>query len=131
MSDKPHQSWVRKAESDLLAADNNLASERIPFDAVCFHCQQGAEKYLKGLLAYFKGEVLRIHDLLALLESIKQLVTTGVPDAIRDACIILNPYAIEVRYPDDDWSPTADDAQEARTAVESIRTWVKSLVHLE
>jgi hypothetical protein len=34
MSDKPHQSWVRKAESDLLAVDNNLAAERIPFDAV-------------------------------------------------------------------------------------------------
>jgi HEPN domain-containing protein len=45
--------WVRKADNDLLDADNNLRSERIPFDTVCFHCQQAAEKCLKAALVYF------------------------------------------------------------------------------
>ena len=35
--------WIRKAENDLLAVDNNLASAKIPFDVVCYHCQQAAE----------------------------------------------------------------------------------------
>jgi HEPN domain-containing protein len=42
--------WLQKADNDLLAADNNLAASKVPFDAVCFHCQQAAEKSLKGLL---------------------------------------------------------------------------------
>jgi hypothetical protein len=35
--------WVSKARNDLLDADNNLASVKIPTDTVCFHCQQAAE----------------------------------------------------------------------------------------
>jgi hypothetical protein len=35
--------WLAKAENDLLNADNNLKSEIIPYDTVCFHCQQAAE----------------------------------------------------------------------------------------
>ena len=38
------EQWVAKAKNDLLNADNNLAAEEIPFDTVCFHCQQAAEK---------------------------------------------------------------------------------------
>jgi len=45
MSAEKAAAWIRKAESDLLAADNNLAAANIPFDVVCFHCQQAAEKY--------------------------------------------------------------------------------------
>jgi len=37
--------WVAKAQNDLLNADNNIRAEEIPFDTVCFHCQQGAEKF--------------------------------------------------------------------------------------
>ena len=36
--------WVAKARNDLLNADNNLRSEHVPYDTVCFHCQQAAEK---------------------------------------------------------------------------------------
>jgi len=42
--------WLAKARNDLLNADNNLKSEEIPFDTVCFHCQQAAEKLLKAYL---------------------------------------------------------------------------------
>ena len=43
--------WVAKAMSDLLNADNNLVATRVPFDTICFHCQQAAEKLLKAFLA--------------------------------------------------------------------------------
>jgi hypothetical protein len=38
--------WLAKAKNDLLNADNNLKADNIPFDTVCFHCQQ-AKSFLK------------------------------------------------------------------------------------
>lgn len=31
--------WLAKADSDLLNVDNNLRSQNVPCDTVCFHCQ--------------------------------------------------------------------------------------------
>jgi len=42
--------WLAKARNDILNADNNLNSELVPFDTVCFHCQQAAEKMLKSYI---------------------------------------------------------------------------------
>ncbi len=42
--------WLAKARSDLLCIRNNLASDDVPTDAVCFHAQQAAEKALKALI---------------------------------------------------------------------------------
>jgi HEPN domain-containing protein len=59
--------WVRKAEHDLEAANRIMAvAEGCPFDTVCFHCQQAAEKYLKCLLTYLGIQAPRTHDLKAL-----------------------------------------------------------------
>ena len=59
--------WVRKAEHDLEAANRIMAIEEgCPFDTVCFHCQQAAEKYLKCLLTYLGIQAPRTHDLKAL-----------------------------------------------------------------
>jgi HEPN domain-containing protein len=42
--------WLDKAANDLLNIDNNVRSAAVPWDTVCFHAQQAAEKLLKGLL---------------------------------------------------------------------------------
>ena len=52
MSVEKANAWLRKAESDLLSADNNLSAAQIPFDVVCYHCQQATEKHLKALLVF-------------------------------------------------------------------------------
>ena len=51
--------WVAKADNDLLDADNNLKSEKIPYDTVCFHCQQAAEKILKAYLELTRIPIYR------------------------------------------------------------------------
>ena len=61
------QAWFRKAENDLLNARNNFEAELVPWDTVCFHCQQMAEKYLKGFLAWHAQPSGRTHDLEALI----------------------------------------------------------------
>jgi hypothetical protein len=40
--------WLSKAENDLLNIENNLSAARVPWDTICFHAQQAAEKLLKG-----------------------------------------------------------------------------------
>ena len=120
--------WIRKAENDLLAADNNLAAARIPFDVVCYHCQQAAEKYLKALLVSVGVQPSRTHDLLALLQEIRTYLGNPPSSEIEKSCVILNPYEVEVRYPDDESNPTAEDCKEARQAADTVRHWVRDIV---
>ena len=115
--------WIQKARNDLLNADNNLAAEETHFDTICFHCQQVAEKVLKGFLTG-KGLVApRTHDLLVLLEGVIELGPNA--EALRETLIILQPYAIEVRYPDGDFTPSSEDAREARDAAGTILAWLE------
>ena len=43
------RSWFRKAERDLETAKRVIEGENPMTDIACFHIQQSAEKYLKGL----------------------------------------------------------------------------------
>lgn len=115
--------WLAKADNDLLNADNNLKSAKIPFDTVCFHCQQAAEKMLKAYLVANRQPYPITHDLLLILEQILNLAPEA--EKLRDALALLIPYAVEIRYPDDVYMPSAEDAAEARTAAAEIRAWLK------
>lgn len=54
-----YRAWLRKVDSDLLNVENNLAAGRVPWDTVCFHAQQAAEKSLKALLVFHGREPQR------------------------------------------------------------------------
>ena len=57
--------WVEKAEGDWNAARQlNRVRKDPSYDAVCFHCQQIAEKYLKARLEEAGLAFARTHDLL-------------------------------------------------------------------
>ena len=116
--------WLAKAKNDLLCADNNLKAEQTPFDTVCFHCQQAAEKLLKAFLIAKGQSYPPTHDLLLILENILPIT----PDAenLRDVLAILTPYAVEVRYPDEAHMPSQQDAVEARDAAAQVFKWLKN-----
>jgi HEPN domain-containing protein len=116
--------WVAKAANDLLSADNNLKAEEVPFDVVCFHCQQAAEKLLKAYLVAGGHPAPRTHDLLLLLEEVLAFDSTA--DALRDQLVLLMPYAVEIRYPDEWFEPSAEDAREARQAAEEVSGWLRA-----
>jgi len=46
-------------------------------------------------------------------------------EALRDPCAILIPYAVEIRYPDDLYMPSEEDAMEAREAAGKVLDWLK------
>ena len=62
-------SWIAKASNDLLCISNNLNDPQIPWDAVCFHAQQAAEKALKAYLVSRGLVVARTHNLMAILDN--------------------------------------------------------------
>jgi len=116
--------WLAKAQNDLLNADNNLASEIVPYDTVCFHCQQAAEKLLKAYLVARASQPPFTHDLLLLLEEI--LPFCADVETLRDDLALLMPYAVEARYPDELFVPTQEDTCEARQAAENVLQWLRS-----
>lgn len=115
--------WVAKAKNDLLNADNNLRAKEIPFDTVCFHCQQAAEKLLKAVLIADGINPPRTHDLMLLLENVLSIAPSA--EMLRDPLAILMPYAVEIRYPDDWFMPSPEDAAEAREMAEMVFEWAR------
>ena len=116
--------WLAKAMNDLLNADNNLAASEVPFDTVCFHCQQAAEKLLKAYLVANGQPAPRTHDLFLLLEQVLSL--NAAAEQLREALSILAPYAVEIRYPDDWFMPAEEDAKEARGAARQVVNWLQT-----
>jgi HEPN domain-containing protein len=116
--------WVVKTGNDLLNADNNLHAKTIPLDTVCFHCQQAVEKYLKAFLVGKEHIYPPTHDLPAILENI--LSINADAEQLRDNLVLLMPYAVEVRYPDDFFMPSLQDAREAREAANSVKSWLEN-----
>ncbi len=122
------QQWVRKAEHDHEAARRiMMIEEGCPFDTVCFHCQQAAEKYLKCLLTQQAIQAPRTHDLKALAA----LIPLGVRFPVRvEDLAELNPYAVDVRYADDWREPQLMDAKRALVLAAQVRTAVRELMPL-
>lgn len=58
------KAWIGKAGNDLQAAQLiMMAPGALPYDIVCFHAQQAAEKCLKALLTFYGIPFPRTHDL--------------------------------------------------------------------
>lgn len=112
----------RQADADLDTAKREVAIVESPnYDAVCFHSQQCAEKYLKAVIVEIGERVPRIHDLEALLN----LLVSRHPELqkVIHLARILSAMAVEVRYPG--MTADEDDAEESVRAAVAIREVVR------
>jgi HEPN domain-containing protein len=117
------QEWVAKAETDYKAAIDLARRRKDPLPgAVCFHCQQCAEKYLKAFLISRKVPFPKVHDLIAL----KTLCVEeeGVFELIHDLLESLEGYDVAIRYPGE--TATVEDAREAVAAMKEVRWFVQA-----
>ncbi len=89
--------WIAKAEEDARAVDLLSATDAAGFGAtIAFHCQQAAEKYLKGCLVYAGIEFPKTHDfekLLTLCARVSREFEKLQPQTDR-----LQPFAVAARY---------------------------------
>ena len=116
--------WLAKADNDLLNIDNNLIAEQVPWDTVCFHAQQVAEKGLKAYLVYHGQRPTRTHDLVALLA--KCVGVDAQLASLEDDCRRLSYYAVSSRYPADLFEPEERDARAILEACLRINTAIRS-----
>ncbi len=94
---KTTREWVQKAEEDYALA-RQAGRSKVPLhDGVCFHCQQCAEKYLKGLMEELGLAVSKTHDLDALLTALRSNYPTL--RSLRRGLVFLSDFAVDVRYP--------------------------------
>lgn len=92
------QEWINKAEGDFATAQRELQVQQMPnYDAVCFHSQQCAEKYLKACLQEANIAFNKTHDLSTLLDLFLPIEPTWT--TLRPTLDALTTYAVEFRYP--------------------------------
>lgn len=114
--------WLHKAEHDLLNIRNNLAAERVPTDTVCFHSQQAIEKLIKCLLVASGRTIAKTHDLVKLLSDVGDLAPELLP--LEEELEEISEYGVAVRYPDDFYEPTRDEAEHSFRIALAIQTIV-------
>ncbi len=115
--------WVEKAEGDWNAARQLNRIRKDPnYDAVCFHCQQCVEKYLKARLEEAGVNFPKTHDLIKLLG----LAITIEPQwtALHPFVVTLNPYAVGYRYPG--FTATKADAKAAIKDCKEVRGVIRA-----
>ena len=92
------EEWVRKAEGDYGTAMREFAVEgEANYDAVCFHCQQCVEKYMKAFLIANGATFPKTHDLSILLDLCLPL--RGNWADLRPGLDLLTRAAVSFRYP--------------------------------
>ncbi len=127
MSEEYLKEWVGKAEEDYEVAITLVRRRKRPTpNAVCFHSQQCAEKYLKAFLVRHQVAFPKIHDLRELRRL--SVVVDPTIDLITDLLIRLAPYAVEFRYPGEE--ATVEEAKAAVKAVKEIRRFVRNKMGL-
>lgn len=91
------QEWFDIAEMDLTSARYLKTMHPIPIEIICYHCQQSAEKYLKGFLALNEHEIFKTHDLVLLNQLCNKYDEKF--RSVEEECLRLTDYAVHVRYP--------------------------------
>lgn len=113
--------WKIKAENDLKIAEKDLASEDPVTDAICFHAQQAAEKYLKMFLVSHGKIPTKSHVIHELLENCRDISSDF--NQLQDT-EYLTEYAVSLRYPDTFYIPSVEEAKTALNDAKRIRDFV-------
>jgi len=115
--------WLVKASNDIRAAEALSTISPPLLDEAVFHCQQAAEKALKGFLTWNGHTFRRTHNLeeigeqcLTIDASLREVIDLAVP---------LSEYAWKFRYPGE---PTAVSPGEAAEAVTTVRAVFEAVV---
>ena len=118
--------WFRFANMDLTTAKFDLENMHpAPLEIICYHCQQAAEKYLKGAIIAFGEEPEKTHDLSKLVTVLQGF--TDIPEGFRQIALRLTLYGVRTRYP----LAIAVDEEQTKSAVahaEAVKSWAESVI---
>lgn len=118
--------WIAKAEQDYLVAKREFDALPPAYEAVCFHCQQCVEKYLKSVLQENEIYFEKIHDLDVLLEQCKGIIPELYE--FKAEIVELSHYAVEIRYPG--VSVIEEEARNSILTMEKVRKIIRNYFEL-
>ena len=120
MQNHDHEAWLKIAKEDLLVAKHLARSEF--HSSATFHCQQAAEKVLKGYLVFKGKPIVKTHDLVQLVELCMCIDQSF--SKLFNAADFVNPLARKFRYPSEFESPDQAETDMAIAMARKIMTFV-------
>ena len=124
---KQVEAWIKFAESDILTISEIIENPLLT-NVVTFHCQQAIEKYFKAFILENEKPLTKIHNLLTLYGTIKEIVDI---DLNEDLLSTINDIYLESRYPgeigllDDGSMPTIEQANQFFSFAREIGVKIK------
>lgn len=112
------QGWLTKAATDLRAAEFEFTAQPPITADIVFHCQQLAEKSLKGFLAWHDQPFQETHSLLEIGQQCISIDPT-LEDLVRQADT-LTEYGWKFRYPGEPDEPSVSEAREALSLARQV-----------
>ena len=122
---KEAQEWQRLAAMDLSTAEYLKNMNPLPIEIICYHCQQSAEKYLKGYLVFCGMTPPRMHDLDELCKLCLKFSDSF--KSIADQCSDLTAYGVQPRYPME-LILEEEDMQQALDSAKMVKDFVLTII---
>ena len=116
------RAWLTKADHDLRAAERLLADPDPLPDVAVYHCQQAAEKALKGFLTLHDASFGKTHALVALVTGAAEMDASFL-ELLPDA-EYLTPFSWRFRYPGELLQPEPKEADEALQLARRVLSFV-------
>lgn len=123
------RAWLIKAQHDLATARKVVTEPDPFFDTAIFHCQQAAEKAIKGFLVFHQQRFEKTHNIQHLIE-----LAAPFADGFSlwlEAGERLTPYATLFRYLGDLVEPEREEFEQALCDAEGLYRYVLSLLPIE
>jgi len=120
------RAWLTKAMNDLRAAEALSVTLPPLLDEAVFHCQQAAEKAIKGFLAWNSYPFRKTHNIEAIGE--QSLTVDPSLREVVDRAVPLSDYAWKFRYPGAPADPEEAEFAEALAPAQGVFDAVLSRV---
>lgn len=120
------RAWFARAAEDLRAAEHEFGATPPLLGDIVFHCQQAAEKTMKGFLTWHNCPFRKTHNLEEIGEQCQQIDPTLKP--IVDQAVPLTEYAWKFRYPTQSEEPSVPEAREALSAARDVYEAILKIV---
>lgn len=127
--------WLRFAQMDYDCALylSTMPLYPKPYEIICYHCQQTAEKAVKAVIVSLgaQGGMPKVHSISFLINQIKDQLKdkagTTVEDSLYDAADLLTPYGIVPRYPSE-MEFNDRETEDALNNAKTILDWAKNIL---
>ena len=116
--------WMEKADEDLMVVSRLTEPQLIAASAVCFHCQQAVEKYLKAFLIANGKEIKKTHNIEYLLSECEDFDIDFAEIDPKN----LSDFGVEIRYPGDLYNPSENETRDYIEIANVIKQIVKTKI---